>query len=95
MRPVFAACAVARGLPMPKMPRENCLCHGPRSTEVPEVLPADVDNCGNHLSGDPKAIAHVVPNDVVCHESEVGRECIGPTAGFGIGQLPNRLGLAP
>ena len=56
---------------MPKMRRESCLCHGPRSTEVPEVSPADVANCGNHLSGYPKAIAHVVPSDVVCHESEV------------------------
>ena len=63
---VFAACSVARGLPMPKMPRENCLCNGSRSTQVPEVPPADVDNCGNHLSGNPKATAHVVPSDVAC-----------------------------
>ena len=42
---------------MPKMPRENCLCDGSRSTQVPEVPPADVDNCGNHLSGYPKATA--------------------------------------
>lgn len=62
---------------------------------MPEVPPADVDNCGNHLSGSPKSTAHVVPSDVACHESEVWRKCIGPAAGLGLGQLPNSLGLAP
>ena len=82
---VYAACSMARGLPVPKMPRESCLCHGPRSTEVSEVPPADVANCRNHFPGYAKATTHVVPSDVVCHESEVWRECIGPAAGLGLG----------
>ena len=80
---------------MPKVPREGCLCHGPRATQVPEVPPSDIANCGNHLPGHPKAAAHVVPSDVVCHESEVWRKCVGPAAGLGFEQLPNSLGLAP
>ena len=88
---VFAACSVARRLPMPEMPRESCLRHGPRSVEVSEVPPTDVANRGNHLPGYPKATAYVVPSNVICHESEVWRECIGLAAGLGLGQLPNSL----
>ena len=81
------------GFRCPRVRREGCLCHDPRSTEVSEVSPADVANCGNHLSGYAKAIAHVVPSDLVCHESEVRREVRWACSGSWDWAATKQLGL--
>ena len=79
---------------MSRMRGEEGLGNGEESSLVCELSASDVRDSRDDLPRHTKALADVVPSDVVRHEPEIGRQRARFAARSGFGQLPDGLGLA-
>ena len=79
---------------MPVLLRNRRLADGAGSVAMQPVSASNIADGGDDLRGHSKAIAPLVPGDVVRDQPEARGQCTRPATHSWPGQLSDRLGLA-
>ena len=79
---------------MPVLLRNRRLADGAGSVAMQPVSASNIGDDGDDLRGHSKAIAPLVPGDVVRDQPEARGQCARPATHSWPGQLSDRLGLA-
>ena len=88
------ACSLAGRFSMPVLLRNRRLADGAGSVAMQPVSASNIGDGGDDLRGHSKAIAPLVPGDVVRDQPEARGQCARPATHSWPGQLSDRLGLA-
>ena len=88
-----ATASVAGGLPVPGLWGGSYLDDGAGTVSVRRLSAAELADSRDDFRGYAQAPARLVRGHVVRHQPEKWRECVGPAAYPGLGQLPNGLGV--